>query len=309
VVGLLKAKRLCEGDTVGLICPAGPVREDRLESGIDTLRSMGLKVKLGDHARAVRGYLAGSDRDRAEDLNYMFRDSSIKGIFCVRGGFGATRILSLIDYRAIRQNPKVFIGYSDITALHLALEKGAGLVTFHGPMASEMTGDFPQYNRDCLERALFCARPLGEVKNPEGENPPQTLFPGSVEGPLRGGNLSLICSTLGTPYEIDTKGCILFLEEIGEPPYKIDRMLTHLRMAGKLRDAAAFVFGNWKGCTDEKNPDSSVDSLIADLAERERKPCLSNLMIGHDRFNITIPLSCRGLIEKGRLHITESGVL
>lgn len=306
---MLKAQRLCEGDSVGLVCPAGPVREHRLESGIDTLRSMGLKVKLGDHVRAARGYLAGSDRDRAEDINKMFRDRSIKGIFCVRGGFGTTRILDLLDYHAMGQNPKVFVGYSDITALHLALAKRSGLVTFDGPMVAEMTDDFPGYNRDHLERALFSNRSVGEIKSPEGEKPPQVLFPGKAEGPLRGGNLSLICSTLGTNYEIDTRGCILFLEEVGEPPYKIDRMLTHLGMAGKLKDAAALVFGHWKDCTDERNPQSSVESLLADIAAREQKPCLSNLMIGHDRFNITIPLNCRGLIENGRLYITESGVL
>ncbi|MDD2573607.1 MAG: LD-carboxypeptidase [Bacillota bacterium] len=306
---MLKAQRLCQGDSVGLVCPAGPVKEHRLESGIATLRSMGLKVKLGDHVRATRGYLAGSDRDRAEDINKMFRDRSIKGIFCARGGFGTTRILDALDYDTLRQNPKVFIGYSDITALHLAIRKRAGLVTFHGPMVAEMTGDFPGYNRCHIGRALFSDRPVGKVTNPEGEVPPQVLFPGRAEGPIRGGNLSLLCSTLGTPYEIDTRGCIFFLEEVGEPPYKIDRMLTHIGMAGKIKDAAALVFGRWKDCTDERNPEPSVEDLLADIAARERKPCLSNLMIGHDRFNITIPLSCRGLIEEGKLHITESGVL
>lgn len=306
---MLKANRLCKGDTVGLVCPAGPVRSDRLISGIKTLETMGLKVKLGDHIRAERSYLAGCDRERAGDIDKMFRDPSVKGIFCARGGFGSTRVLELIDYSAAAQNPKVFVGYSDITALHLALAKRSGLVTFHGPMAAEMTGDFPRYNRDCMERALFCPEPLGEVRNPEGEAPPAVLFPGRAEGPIRGGNLSLLCSTIGTHYEIDTRGCILFMEEIGEPPYKIDRMLTHLRMAGKLKDAAAFVFGRWKNCTDDKHPEARVDSLLDEIAQREQKPCISNLMIGHDRFNITIPLNCRGLVEDGRLYITEAGVL
>lgn len=305
---MLKANRLRKGDTVGLVCPAGPVREDRLANGIKTLESLGLRVRPGDHAGSERGYLAGGDRERAEDINRMFADPSVKGIFCARGGFGCTRILDLIDYGAAAQNPKVFIGYSDITALHLALAKRAGLVTFHGPMAAEMTEDFPRYNLDCLERALFCPEPLGEVKNPEGESPPVTLFPGRAEGPIRGGNLSLLCSTIGTPYEIDTRGCILFVEEIGEPPYKIDRMLTHLRMAGKFKQAAALVFGQWKNCTDDKYPGARVDHLLAEIAQAEQKPCISNLMIGHDKYNITIPLGCVGVVEDGRLHITESGV-
>ncbi len=306
---LIKAERLRKGDAVGLICPAGPVREELLTSGRAALETMGLEVRLGDHVKSKRGYLAGSDRDRAEDIDKMFRDASVKGIFCVRGGFGATRILELLDYRTIMQNPKVFVGYSDITALHLALGLRAGLVTFHGPMAAEMTESFPLYNRSCLEKAVFCAQPIGQVVNPEGQEPPVMAFPGVAQGPLRGGNLSLICSTIGTPYEIDTKGCILFLEEIGEPPYKIDRMLNHLRMAGKFRDAAALVFGRWKDCTDKKYPLHDMDSIIGEIAAREKKPCLSNLMIGHDTFNITIPINCRGLVDNGSLHITESGVL
>lgn len=306
---LLKAGRLHRGDTVGIVCPAGPVREDLLASGIKTLESLGLKVKPGHHVRAELGYLAGSDRERAEDINRMLADPSVKGIFCARGGFGCTRILDLVDYGAAAQNPKVFVGYSDITALHLALAKNAGLVTFHGPMAAEMTEDFPRYNLDCLERALFCPEPLGEIKNPEGEDPPVTLFPGRAKGPIKGGNLSLLCSTIGTPYEIDTRGCIFFVEEIGEPPYKIDRMLTHLRMAGKFEQAAAIVFGRWKKCSDDKHPDTRVDHLLAEIAKAEQKPCISNVMIGHDKYNITIPLGCSGLVKNGRLYITEPGVL
>lgn len=306
---LIKPQRLYEGDNVGLISPAGPVKEDKLEKGMATLESLGLRVRLGTHARAAKGYLAGGDRDRAEDVYEMFNDPSVKGIFCIRGGFGATRILELLDYRTIIKNPKVFIGYSDITALHLALGKKAGLVTFHGPMVAEMTEYFPSYNLDSLKRALFSANAPGEVKNPKGEEPPRTIVPGTAQGPLRGGNISLICSTIGTPFEIDTEGCILFLEEIGEPPYRIDRMLTHLWMAGKFKNIAALVFGRWKGCTDEKVPDIPVEDLLADIALRIQKPCLSNLMIGHDKFNITIPLNCHGLVENGRLYITENGVL
>jgi len=151
---MIKAERLYKGDTIGLISPAGPAEEDLLYSGIHTLEQMGFKIKLGNHVQERKYYLAGNDEDRAEDLNKMFSDPEVKGIFCVRGGYGSTRILHMIDYDIIAGNPKVFIGYSDITALHLAIEKKTGLVTFHGPMVTEMTGTFPLYNKCYLEKAL-----------------------------------------------------------------------------------------------------------------------------------------------------------
>ncbi len=305
----MKAQRLKKGEQIGLVCPAGRVREEQLYQSISGLETMGLRVKLGSHVTDKRGYLAGSDKSRAEDINRMFGDPDIRGIFCVRGGFGATRILDMLDFKVIAGNPKVFVGYSDITALHLALEQKAGLISFHGPMAAEMTEAFPRYNRSYLDKALFCAGPMGEVLNPDGTEPPVTMFPGRAEGPIRGGNLSLICATMGTRYEIDTRGCIFFLEETGEPPYKIDRMLTHLWLAGKFEDASALVFGQWTDCTDKKYPDRNVNHLLTEIAAREKKPCLSNLMIGHDKYNITIPLNCMGLVEGGKLYITEGGVL
>lgn len=305
----MKAKRLYGGDVIGLVCPAGRVSEPRLNQSIDILKNMGLRIKLGSHVRDSWGYLAGSDAARALDINRMFADQDVKGILCVRGGFGTTRILDMLDYDVIARNPKVFVGYSDITALHLALARRTGLVSFHGPMAAEMNQYFPEYNRSHFERALFCSQPIGEIVNPEGTKAPVTLYPGRVEGPIRGGNLSLLCSTIGTPYEIDTRGCIFFVEEIGEPPYKIDRMFTHLIMAGKFKDAKGFVFGQWKGCVDPKHSDRDVNSLLDEIADRYKKPCLSDLMIGHDKYNITIPMGCSGMIEGGRLYITESGVV
>ncbi len=306
-----KVPRLRKGDSVGIVCPAGPVMEDRLDRGAAVLRALGLRVVFGEYAREARGYLAGSDGQRAEDINKMFGNPSIKAIFCARGGFGSMRILKYLDYRSIERNPKIFVGYSDITALHLALERTVGFVTFHGPMVAEMYEGFPFYNQRYLEGALFKAGPIGEIENPAGEKPPVAIMHGTAHGPLRGGNLTLISSTLGTPYGIDTRGCILFLEDIGEPVYRIHRMLTHLQMAGKLRDAAGLIFGQWRGRNDETMPAVApyLDELLADIAAEEGKPCISNVMIGHNKFNITIPLGCRGLIEDGRFYITEGGVL
>ncbi|MBA1334794.1 MAG: Muramoyltetrapeptide carboxypeptidase [Firmicutes bacterium] len=305
---MIKAKAICRGDTVGLVSPSGPVREETLLQGIANLERMGLRVKMGRHVLDREHYLAGEDAARAGDMNDMFRDDSIAGIFCVRGGYGVTRILDMLDYEGIRQNPKAVLGYSDITALHLALWKKAELVTFHGPMVAEMGDNFPRYNQDYMERALFSARCMGLVDNPPGEGPVKVLCPGEAEGRIVGGNLSLLCSTIGTPYEIDTTGSVFFLEEVGEPPYKIDRMLNHLRMAGKFRDAGAIVFGQWTGCEDAKYPGHTAENLLEDIAREENKPCLSNLMIGHGRYNITIPLGCRAVIENGKLYLTESGV-
>lgn len=305
----IKAERLREGDTVGLVCPAGYVKEKALVQGIKTLEDMGLKVKLGAHVTDRYCYLAGKDRGRAEDLNRMFSDPQVKAVLCVRGGYGCTRILDMIDYNAIAQNPKILIGYSDITALHLAIAREVGLVTFHGPMVAEMGEDFPEYNMEYIRKALFHTSPLGEIKNPPNQEPVEVLVPGRAEGPVVGGNLSLLCATLGTRYEIDTRGCIFFVEEIGEPPHKIDRMLNHLRMAGKFKDASAIVFGQWTDCKDSKNPEYSVQRILEEIGQQEKKPCISNLMVGHGRYNITIPLGCRAVIEDGTIYITESGVI
>lgn len=306
---MIKPERLCIGDTVGLISPAGPVKEELLYKGIHTLEDMGLGVRLGKHVGDKKCYLAGSDEDRVEDLNKMFSDPEVKGIFCVRGGYGSTRILHMIDYDLIMENPKIFVGYSDITALHLAIERSTGLVTFHGPMAAEMTEDFPLYNKRYLQEILFDACSSKEIKNPPGESAIESLFLGNVQGSIKGGNLSLLCSTIGTEYEIDTKGCIFFVEEIGEPPHKIDRMLNHLKMAGKFKDAAAIVFGQWTNCRDDRHPKYSVYSIMKEIAGEEKKPCLANLMIGHGKYNITIPLGCKAVIEGSRIYIEESGVL
>ncbi len=306
---MIKPQRLCKGDVIGLVSPAGPVKERYLHRGIRTLEDMGLRVKPGKHVMDKRYYMAGVDEDRAEDLNRMFADPGIKGIFCARGGYGSTRILDMVDYGLIARNPKVFIGYSDITALHLAIGEKTGLVTFHGPMVAEMTEVFPGYNRYYLEKVLFHPSPPGEIKEPPGEGSLEVLVPGDAEGLLKGGNLSLLCATLGTEYEIDTRDSIFFIEEIGEPPHKIDRMLNHLRMAGKFRDAAAVVFGQWTDCRDERHPEYSVSRILEDVASKEKKPCLANLMTGHSRYNITLPLGCRAVIEGGRIFIAESGVV
>jgi muramoyltetrapeptide carboxypeptidase len=305
---VIKARRLDIGDTVGLVSPAGPVKSATVQAGVATLEDMGLKVKMGNHVLDKKSYLAGTDSNRAGDINRMFADDQVKGIFCLRGGYGSTRILDMLDYDLILKNPKIVLGYSDITALHIAMAKKTGLVTFHGPMVSEMGKGFPEYNRVYLQKALFSDQCIGPIQNPQHEEPVEVLFPGSVRGPIKGGNLSLLCSTIGTEYELDTTGCLFFVEEIGEPPYKIDRMLNHLKMAGKFDRAAGIIFGQWTDCIDQKHPENGVDEIIKEIARSQRKPCISNVMIGHGRYNVTIPLGCSAIIDGGVLYIEEGGV-
>ena len=228
----LKPKRLYPGDTIGVIAPASPGDLELSMKGVEWLKQQGFRVELGKTAEQSLGYLAGSDADRAADINAMFLSSKIDGIFCLRGGYGTMRLLDLLDYDAIQSHPKVFVGYSDITALHTSIGQRTGLVTFHGPMvASDMGKGLSDYTWDSFYRALTISKPLGPILNPPIFLPPEFIVPGEVRGNLIGGNLSLIVSTLGTPYEIDTRGKILCLEEVGEVPYRIDRMLTQLSLA------------------------------------------------------------------------------
>jgi muramoyltetrapeptide carboxypeptidase len=249
---LLRPRALRPGDTVGLITPSSYVSDpDRLIAAERTIRYFGMKPKFGRNVRKRDGYLGGSIEERLDDLHSMFADPAVNAIFALRGGYGSAQLLDRIDYGLIRKNPKIFLGYSDITALHLAIGKRSGLVTFHGPVAlSEFTG----YTQKHFRQALFETAPIGAVTNPTETNelrPAHTLRPirpGKARGRLVGGNLTLIATTMGTPFEIETRGRILLLEDVDEQPYSIDRMLTQLRLAGKLDGVAGIVFGECKDC-------------------------------------------------------------
>lgn len=230
VTALIRPRPLRPGDTVGLITPSTYVSDpDQLALAEHTVSYFGLKTKLGKNVRKRYGYLAGTVAERLEDLHAMFRDTSVQGIFAIRGGYGSEQLLDHIDYRLIRANPKVFVGFSDITALHIAINRKAGLITFHGPV---VLSKFSGYTQAHFRKAVFEPGPLGIVTNPPEANtlrPAHTLRtvrPGRASGTLIGGNLTLITTTMGTPYEIETKGRILFIEDVGEEPYRIDRMLT-----------------------------------------------------------------------------------
>lgn len=307
----MKPKALKKGDTIGLIAPSSPVGEKKAQNCIDWVKSMGYGVKWGQSIFGGRGYLSGSDELRVNDINMMFSDEEVDAIFCIRGGYGTMRLLDNIDYEMIRKNPKIFIGFSDITALHTAFFQNSDLITFHGPMvAGYAKKDLDPLSRDYLDRALMRAEPLGDIINPS-EFSIKAYNGGNASGQVVGGNLSLLSDTMGTPYEIDTKDKILLIEEVDERPYKIDRMLLHLKLGGKFKDAAGIVIGDWADCEPEEGKESlTIDEIIEDIVVPCGKPVLSGYKIGHCTPNITIPIGAEAYIDCSsmRFAITESAV-
>lgn len=309
----IKPKRLCPGNTIGIIAPASPGDLDVTIAGINWLEEQGYQVYPGISVGPTLGYLAGSDAIRAADINAMFASARIDGIICLRGGYGSLRLLELLDYDLIRRNPKVFVGYSDITSLHLSISQQTGLVTFHGPMvAADLGKDPPGYTWDYFLQAVTRMDPLGLVHNPPLSPPPLFLVPGTAEGLLTGGNLSLVAASLGTPYEINTRDKILFLEEITEAPYRIDRMLTQLLLAGKLQNAAGIVFDVCADCdAAAKLPSLSVAEVLLDRLGKLQIPILYNLHFGHTTTKITLPLGVKAILnsQSGGLEIVETATI
>jgi muramoyltetrapeptide carboxypeptidase len=256
--------------------------------------------------REKRGYLAGSDEARAADFNDAVRDPQVRGIFALRGGYGTMRLLDAIDYDAIARHPKVIVGYSDLTALLNTITQRTGLVTFHGPVPA--LSPFGENETRWLRRAVMHAEPLGEYTSHDTV----VLSPGSGRGPLCGGNLSLVTALLGTPFEIDTAGALLMLEETDESPYRIDRMLTQLRLSGSLSRAAGILVGRCARCdVDETHAyagmplSETLRDRLADLGV----PVLTQLPIGHDGEQWTLPIGLQAQIEDGRIVIDDAAVL
>jgi muramoyltetrapeptide carboxypeptidase len=314
---LLKPKVLAKGDVIGLITPATYVSDpEELIQAEKTLRYFGLEPKMGRNVRQREGYVAGSAEQRLADLHEMFGDPAVKGVFCIRGGFGSAHLLNGIDYDLIARNPKVFLGYSDITAMHLAIHRRTGLVTFHGPIPLSR---FTSFTQNHFQRAMFDATPLGSLTNPPDSDPLRpahtlrAVRKGKAQGALVGGNLTLVSTTLGTPYEIDTRGKILFLEDVGEQPYSIDRMLTQLKLAGKLDAAAGIVWGECADCKPREfrpsfNSTFTVGEIVDRILGKLSVPVLSGLTIGHTADQLTLPFGLMAALDadKGTVSIEES---
>lgn len=312
MVLIIKPKALKLGDTIGITAPAGGATEKNIKLAKEQLEGLGFKIKLAPSCFATYGYLAGKDKLRADDLNSMFNDRHIDGIICLRGGYGSTKILNKIDFDNIKRNPKVFVGYSDITALHLAINQISGLITFHGPMASsDFAGGLDDFSKGEFLRAIMDNKPMKTISNPDNIEI-ETIVKGRARGRLVGGNLSLISATMGTPYEINTKDKILFLEDIGEEPYKIDRMLTQLALAGKFDNAAGIVLGDWNNCQSKIYENSlGLMEVFENIIGPYKKPTIYNLKGGHCRPKVTLPLGVKALInaDEGSLSIEESGLI
>jgi muramoyltetrapeptide carboxypeptidase len=305
------------GDLVGLVNPAGATfHPDDAAIASETLAALGLKVRHGEHLLDRRGYLAGRDQDRAADINAMFADPEIKALLALRGGWGCARILPLLDYELIRRQPKIILGYSDITALLLALNAKTGLVTFHGPVG---TSTWNAFTVDHFQRLLFAAEsPLLEnPKKEDGalvqlENRILTLHPGRARGRLLGGNLSVLTDLLGSDYLPDFAGSILFLEEIGEDIYRVDRMLTQLALAGILKEISGFIFGRCTSCAAGKGYGSlTLPEILVDHIKPLGIPAWYGSMIGHIEDKFTIPLGIEAKIdaESGRIRLLEPAVV
>lgn len=275
------------GDTLGIVAPAGPFEQMKLQRGISILEQMGFRVFTPEGLFEKEDYLAGSDEHRAHLLNTLFKEEAVKAVICARGGFGSLRILSLLDYKAIRKSQKIFIGFSDITALLSVFENRCGLICFHGPMVTTLADSDPK-SREAMSLALTSGRKL-KIKPSKG----LTIRAGSSSGTVSGGNLATLCHLVGTPYEPDFKDHILVLEDIEEPNYKIDRMLVQMKLAGCFNGLAGLVLGTFKNCG---NLDG-IYRVVEKVFKEYDFPILAGFEIGHGRTNITFPIGLKATLD------------
>jgi muramoyltetrapeptide carboxypeptidase len=320
IVNLLKPKALKRGDTIGVVVPAGPVDRERIDRALDRIRQRGFRTKTyGDIYRRT-DYLAGDDATRAGELMAAFADPETAAVWCARGGYGVVRLLQRLDFDVIRRNPKIFVGFSDITALHIAVQQRTGLVTFHGPNLQDGFGkpdDMPAANEAALWRALMgqstdghntgYSFDLSGVETAEL----RPVVEGVASGPLLGGNLAVICGLMGTPFEVETAGRIVLLEDVSERLYRIDRYLAQLSLAGKLQSAAGILLGTFSYEDDEPaESQTAVGELLNDYCGRLKIPVLAGFPAGHAKYNLTLPMGARVEIDAGcgRFEVLESPV-
>jgi muramoyltetrapeptide carboxypeptidase len=308
---LLKPPRLKEGALVGLVAPGGVVDDAIIQACVRNLESLGFRVKPAANLRAAYGGYAGTAAQRLEDLHGMFRDREVGALWAARGGSGSAHLLPHFDYRLARAHPKILIGYSDLTALHLGILRHAGLVTFHGPVAWTSVSDFTTAR---MRAAIMEPQPrtvlaLSEEHLRKAETQPQfvprTYRAGVAEGRLVGGNLSVLCALLGTPHLPDTRGALLFIEEVGEAPYRIDRMLEQLRQAGVLARAAGIILGVFHNC-EAKDRDASL--TLAETLEHQLSkvdvPAVYGYSFGHVTHQYTLPVGVRARLDTEARTIT-----
>ena len=290
----MKPPRLRKGDSIGIIAPAGPVDPTDLEPAIGLLESFGHRTIPSNRLYDKKEYLAGDDEVRLEALHTMFEDSEIKAILCARGGYGTVRILDRIDFDLIRDHPKIIVGYSDITALLLSIYRYTGLVTFHGPVVREFLKNSEQNLNAILE--LVRGETLPRLSLTNGS----ALRQGKGTGILLGGNLSLMTSLIGTPFLPSCKGAIVFIEDRDEPLYRVDRMLTQLRLSGVLNEIHGLVAGRFEECGDM----DAIEGLLLDTVKDQDIPVMTGLPVGHGKENITLPLGLKVSIDTDQMALS-----
>lgn len=314
---MIKPKALKKGDTIGVVSPASP-SDSNLEvvRAKEYLEAMGYQVVIGKNVNKTKGFTSASEEERAADINEMFARDDVDAVFVTQGGYGSAQLVDKLDYEMIRKHPKIFTGFSDITSLHLAFAKYCDLVTFHSPGMARFTDEeLTDYTKQQFFKALDGREPVGEVKLANEKKWLWSLGQDSVEAPIVGGNLTLVTASLGTPYEIDCKGKILFLEEVDTEPWVIDHQLCHLRNAGKLVDCVGVLIGECHNCKPyEHNPgflcDTSLNDVLHYYLEPLNKPVLYGLPLGHTEDLATLPLGvrCRLDAKNKSFIVLEKGV-
>ncbi len=308
---LIKPPRLREGDLVGLIAPGGHTSDTSIAKAVKNIEALGFRVKQGAHLREVHGNYAGSVQNRRDDLHAMFADPEVKAIWAIRGGSGCISILASIDYALIRANPKVLLGYSDITALHLAIHRHAGLVTFHGPVASSTPSS---YSTEHMLAVLMDPQrsytiPMAMENARRAQDEPhyaiRTVHEGKATGPLMGGNLSMVSALAGTPYAADFRNSILFIEEVNEAPYRIDRWMTQLDLSVGIAKAAGVMIGICDNCGGhDEDITLTLDQTLDIHLQPLKTPAVSGYSFGHIRNQFTIPMGIRATLDTERQTVT-----
>jgi muramoyltetrapeptide carboxypeptidase len=302
---LRKPPALHKGDLIGVVAPAGAVKADDLSAGIKRLEELGFRVLLGRSVYQRARYLAGTDRDRAADLSDMFANPEVRAVVAARGGYGTSRVIPLLDLEAIARTPKIVVGSSDVTLLLHCLQTHCRFVTFHGPMVSPNFGKYSSpTTSEAFARILSATTPPGPFR----VNGVKALKSGSAEGVLTGGCLSLVCQTIGTSYEVGTDGAILFLEDINEPPYRIDRMLTYLKQTGKFDKVRAVIFGLMPDCHPSPQELYTLEDVLRDVLGDLSCPILLDFPSGHGGTNVTLPFGVRAAVDGTTLSVLEAPV-
>jgi len=309
----LKPLRLNQGDTIGLIAPGWLISEKQLQESIEQISQLGFVPVYTERILGENGYFSGTDEQRAADLNEMFLNPQIKAIVCANGGYGCTRILDLIDYKAIKENPKIVIGYSDVTALLNAINQKTGLIIFHGPISRTFKSDYSKYQfekivKKTVKHLLIESSPEYLEKSKEQEEYKRyTITSGKAKGELIGGNLTLITSMIGTKYQLDFTKKIVLIEDIGEEPYRIDRMLTQLIETGELQKARGIAFGIMRGCDktlESKAPNSfTLQEVIEERIKPLNIPAVYGLSFGHLSNSFTFPIGIEAELDADKMVI------